>query len=843
MSKRIKALILALMVLLTFSVPSIATTNELATIDKTIDEHDVQSGLYDVTLSVTGSTVTAPKPVDVVLVIDASGSMTNKTSNGKSTRLEDAKNAAKAFVDIAFANNNANGNTIAIVKFDKSATIISNLSNVTTTVLNGINSISNTNSGTNIKDGFDKAKQILDSRESTRDAIVVLLSDGEANGYNQGGNISDSQAAQAAIAAGRALIGTARVYTIGLSVTGTTAPETLKQATRSAGGVSNGGYYSAPDSDNLKAIYQNIGNNINPAVLNAKVIDEVASNFEIVSIGTPVPDIGTVTTSALTIKWEIGDLGSTNVKLTYRIKLKENWSDASGIDSDDNDGKLDANVEAKLTYNTDVEQYFPVPGVKYYNLTTNTNPSDAGNIVVKLNDNVTSKRQFAEDVKVAVSQTAKSGYTFKNWTGDALDSAQSITMNANKTVIANYQQDTPQTVLTAANDAYSTTEGVPLVVPSPGILSNDTITGLTLNDIIITESITEGSGTLTHGSELGAFTYTPAAGFTGTAVFKYKLRSGEITSKEATVTITVNAKEIEPNASIDIESTIKSLPSGATASNGESITSYQMVVTNNGNQDLYDVEITNDGNGNSYLIGNLSAGASRTQTANSFTVSGEGTTKYLTATVVGYLTPDSTTPPAYAYVSEEGSNTVQQVPDEYERASVTDSDTTDVTIPSVYIPPYIPPYTPPETPVVENVTLTTSVSGQGSILPGPGASTYGKGTMVQLNPTPATGWQFSNWQGDTVNGSNQIYMDGNKSVTAVFTEIPVIIPVEPAAAAPAIEEPVSEPQIEEIAEEEAPAAPAELPKTGGVPAAVFYGLGGFIAVMGVALRSKTKKKE
>ncbi len=162
---------------------------------------------------------------------------------------------------------------------------------------------------------------------------------------------------------------------------------------------------------------------------------------------------------------------------------------------------------------------------------------------------------------------------------------------------------------------------------------------------------------------------------------------------------------------------------------------------------------------------------------------------------------------------------------------------------AISTPPVNPP-TPPSTPVTEDTgsyTLLMAVVGQGTVSPGVGASLQRKGGDVQLSATPAEGWKFDGWQGDSVNAANVIRMDSNKSVTAVFSQITTVVNDEPAPQAP-----VSEPQIVEMDEEETPAAPAdvtELPKTGGVPATVFYGLGGFIAAMGVALRSKTKKKE
>lgn len=68
-------------------------------------------------------------------------------------------------------------------------------------------------------------------------------------------------------------------------------------------------------------------------------------------------------------------------------------------------------------------------------------------------------------------------------------------------------------------------------------------------------------------------------------------------------------------------------------------------------------------------------------------------------------------------------------------------------------------------------TLTTAVTGQGSVNPANG--TFTSGTYVTLTATPASGWQFSNWSGNVTGATNPvtITMDGNKSVAATFTQI------------------------------------------------------------------------
>ncbi|MGL1935051.1 MAG: discoidin domain-containing protein, partial [Fibrobacterales bacterium] len=74
--------------------------------------------------------------------------------------------------------------------------------------------------------------------------------------------------------------------------------------------------------------------------------------------------------------------------------------------------------------------------------------------------------------------------------------------------------------------------------------------------------------------------------------------------------------------------------------------------------------------------------------------------------------------------------------------------------------------------VLSSYTLSTSVTGNGTITPDGG--TYTPGTTVSITATPAEGWEFIGWSGD-LTGTEQsatLTIDGNKNITAVFTEIP-----------------------------------------------------------------------
>lgn len=65
-------------------------------------------------------------------------------------------------------------------------------------------------------------------------------------------------------------------------------------------------------------------------------------------------------------------------------------------------------------------------------------------------------------------------------------------------------------------------------------------------------------------------------------------------------------------------------------------------------------------------------------------------------------------------------------------------------------------------------TLTVSVVGNGTVTPTVGDHTYPSGTVVDVSSTPAPGWSFAGWAGEVVSG--QVTMNGNKTITATFTQ-------------------------------------------------------------------------
>lgn len=78
------------------------------------------------------------------------------------------------------------------------------------------------------------------------------------------------------------------------------------------------------------------------------------------------------------------------------------------------------------------------------------------------------------------------------------------------------------------------------------------------------------------------------------------------------------------------------------------------------------------------------------------------------------------------------------------------------------------------TAVFRQPVLTINVTGNGSTNPAAGEHTYPANDLLNIWATPDPGWRFDHWEGDAagMNPETGLSMDGDKTITAVFTLIP-----------------------------------------------------------------------
>ncbi|HCR89958.1 MAG TPA: hypothetical protein DIW50_05765 [Prolixibacteraceae bacterium] len=325
---------------------------------------------------------------------------------------------------------------------------------------------------------------------------------------------------------------------------------------------------------------------------------------------------------------------------------------------------------------------------------------------------------------VQLTATPNAGYTFTSWSGDAtgITNPLTVTMNANKSIVANFTLNTYTLNVTANNGT---------VVRNPN-------------------QATYNGGTTVQ------LTATPNAGYTFTSW------SGDATGSTNPLTVTMNAdKNITANFTLNVytlnvianNGTVVKNPNQATYDSG---TTVQLTATPNAGYTFTSWSGDATGSTNPLTVTmNANKNITANFTLNTYTLNvianngtvlrnpdqptyDNGTTVQLTAIPnVGYT-----------FVSWSGDATGSTNP-------LTVTMNADKNITANFV---INVYT-------LNVTATN-----GSVLKNPDQPTYNGGTTVQLTATPNSGYAFISWSGDATGSTNPltVTMNADKNITANF---------------------------------------------------------------------------
>ena len=283
------------------------------TVNKTIVENPDECNQFDVTLEITGAP--PQKPVEVMLVIDVSGSMDDDIPNLPNHSLDYAKVAANNFIDNVFtaANNPTGLNRVGIVSYSTNGTLRMGLSDSSdiATLKSTVNGLS-AGGWTNIAEGMNLAAADLNSNakhDCNSFRSIVVLTDGVAtagtgscgDGYNQ---CAIDQAIAAADAAKNYTLNgedyETKVYSIAMlggitdgSTTEETARNTMYQVSSderdyadylaSGPPPSSDYFYETQDASDLSNIYGQIFDQIGWAA--KQIDDDTALVTEVVGEG------------------------------------------------------------------------------------------------------------------------------------------------------------------------------------------------------------------------------------------------------------------------------------------------------------------------------------------------------------------------------------------------------------------------------------------------------------------------------------------------------------------------------------------------------------------------------
>ncbi len=254
-----------------------------------------------ITLAVGGACPDVRGRVDVVLVIDHSGSMLGPG-------IAAAKDAANAFVDLV----DLGQDRVALVGFNQAALVIQPLTGNASNLRRGIGGLQ-AGGGTDIAAGVDEARRELTGprRRASAASVIILLTDG------------GSDPVAAARAADQAKLEGARIITIGA---GNGVNEPLLRALASA----PDDYYFAPTFDDLGGIYRAIARRITASVLFAvlTVTDELPANMAYVA-GSAAPPPSAV--NGQTLVWQLADVPMAGTALTYRVRPLETGTHPTNV--------------------------------------------------------------------------------------------------------------------------------------------------------------------------------------------------------------------------------------------------------------------------------------------------------------------------------------------------------------------------------------------------------------------------------------------------------------------------------------------------------------------------------
>lgn len=300
------------------------------TIDKTVAPADIEcQGTARVTLTIQVTTPPAQVPVEVVLVIDVSGSMEDFRDVPKDgdfvTRIEAARDAALEFSE-KLLDRAKQSAQIGIVVFSRDAQPITDLTNNRDLLVKAMMDLPNLIGGsTNISAGIESAISILSSARENSRKIIVLLTDGLPNVPQEYEGVRNTLVASQdakdqkieifTIALGKQL--EEMQFSERIQKEFATSPYDLLRKVA----TSDDHFKKSPTGEDLEAIFRSVAQTIQPDVItNLHTVDTIRPEFKIRSLDPSA--VGNVLTDgSRRIEWTIEELrAGETATLSYEVE-------------------------------------------------------------------------------------------------------------------------------------------------------------------------------------------------------------------------------------------------------------------------------------------------------------------------------------------------------------------------------------------------------------------------------------------------------------------------------------------------------------------------------------------
>lgn len=262
--------------------------------NKTVEPAEIDcGGSFKIKLSITAEPDITSNPVDIVLILDRSGSMAGSP-------LANLKNGAKKFIDIIDeATDSAQdgqigyGSRIGIVSFATTATQDTQLITSVSELKGAVDALS-ADGSTNHADAFTKALELFDPA-SANEKIMVMFTDGNTTEGGDPNAVATEAKAQGVI-----------IYCIGLSGRGGIDEQALKDW---ASDPDSAYVAITPDDAELEKIFEDLAKNIaKPGATDIVITDTVTECFRITSLSSPSKGTASLI-DPNTVEWKIDELG------------------------------------------------------------------------------------------------------------------------------------------------------------------------------------------------------------------------------------------------------------------------------------------------------------------------------------------------------------------------------------------------------------------------------------------------------------------------------------------------------------------------------------------------------
>jgi len=261
--------------------------------------------------------VTLTRPVDVVLVLDRSGSMEEDSGNGTS-KLELLKDATQAFL----RQMNLATDRVAVVQFDDAANVVQPLTNDVAALDAAIESLSSgggTAIDTGVLQGYRELQ--LNGSDDTVPVLIVLTDGMQGSFFFGGGKSAPVERAREARNAG------IRVITIGLGQPGDIDPDMLEAMASAPEDT-----YVITNAAGLGQVYQTIAQSVVQQTASATdvILDHQfdATAFELVP-GSVRPQTATISGNRISLP--VAQVLEAPVSLTYRVRPLMGGSNQIGL--------------------------------------------------------------------------------------------------------------------------------------------------------------------------------------------------------------------------------------------------------------------------------------------------------------------------------------------------------------------------------------------------------------------------------------------------------------------------------------------------------------------------------